>query len=123
MPMAGIFFLTLVVLLFGFLCLWLAAKLGGTRQKDIVQKENYECGVPIIEVNESKINVKFYLVAILFIIFDIEIIFLFPWAVAFNRFLATGNGIYFLGAMLVFLGIFIFGLIWEIKARALDWDK
>ena len=82
----------------------------------------YECGVPGEETEDSKISVKFYLTAILFIIFDIEIIFMYPWAVAFLDFVKQGQGLYILGGMGVFLLLFIVGLVWEVKSRALDWN-
>ena len=82
----------------------------------------YECGLPGQETNDSKVSVKFYLTAILFIIFDIEIIFMYPWAVTFLDFIKQGMGAYILGAMGVFLFLFIVGLIWEVKSKALDWS-
>ena len=82
----------------------------------------YECGIPGEEVEDSKVSVKFYLTAILFIIFDIEIIFMYPWAVTFMDFVRQGQGLYILGGMGVFLLLFIVGLVWEVKSRALDWN-
>ena len=66
-------------------------------------------------------SVGFYLTAMLFILFDIEIIFLFPWAVAFNDFLSQGRGLEVFLAMILFLLIFAFGLVWEIASGALKW--
>lgn len=101
--------------------LLLASKLG-TRKYDAVKFENYECGLPVQEKKDTKISVKFYLTAILFIIFDIEIIFMYPWAVNFLDFIKAGQGLYVLLAMMVFIIVFVYGLFWEIKSKALDWE-
>lgn len=82
---------------------------------------DYECGVSAQQKNFSHIPVKFFLTAILFILFDIEIIFLYPFALAFRDFIQTDHGIPALLSMGVFIFIFIFGLWWEIKTKALDW--
>ncbi len=81
----------------------------------------YECGVPGTETNDSKISIKFYLTAILFILFDIEIIFMYPWAVKFMDSIKDGTGGYMLGVMGVFVALFVIGLLWEVKSKALDW--
>lgn len=121
MPLGGVIFLTVFVTIFGCFLLWLASKLG-KRVQDPVKFESYECGIPVQEKKDTKISVKFYLTAILFIIFDIEIIFMYPWAVTYRDFIGSGFGWYSLLAMSVFIGIFIFGLFWEIKSKALEWD-
>jgi NADH-quinone oxidoreductase subunit A len=87
-----------------------------------VKSETYECGLPEQVSGQSKVSVKFYLTAILFILFDIEIIFMYPWAVVFLDFVKAGNGIYILSVMGIFLLIFIYGLFWEIKSKALEWE-
>lgn len=77
----------------------------------------YECGFPAFDDARMKFDVRFYLVAILFIIFDLEIAFLFPWAVAFRD---LGNlGFY---SMMIFLAILTIGFIYEWKKGALEWD-
>lgn len=121
MPLGGVIFLTVFVALFGCFLLWLASKLG-KRVQDPVKFESYECGIPVQEKRDTKISVKFYLTAILFIIFDIEIIFMYPWAVTYRDFISSGVGLYSLLAMGVFIIVFIFGLFWEIKSKALEWD-
>ena len=77
----------------------------------------YECGFDAFEDSRMKFDVRYYLVAILFIIFDLEIAFLFPWAVALNEIGMTG----FL-AMMLFLGILVVGCIYEWKKGALEWE-
>jgi NADH-quinone oxidoreductase subunit A len=121
MPLEFIIFIFIFVTLFGCFLLFLASKLG-KRKFDSVKLESYECGIPVQEKKDSKISVKFYLTAILFILFDIEIIFMYPWAISFKDFIHSGQGLFVLTSMLIFLGVFIYGLIWEIKSKALDWD-
>ena len=89
---------------------------------DPVKYETYECGLPVERTGDTKIPIKYYLTAILFILFDIEIIFMYPWAVSLDMFIESGEHFYILGAMGVFLLIFIFGLFWEIKSKALEWE-
>lgn len=121
MPLGGVIFLAIFITLFGCFLLWLASKLG-TRVYDPVKFETYECGIPVQEKKDSKISVKFYLTAILFIIFDIEIIFMYPWALTFRDFIGSSLGLYSFVAMLIFVVIFVFGLFWEIKSKALEWE-
>lgn len=77
----------------------------------------YECGFEAFEDSRMKFDVRFYLVAILFIIFDLEIAFLFPWAVVLDEL-----GIFGLVAMTVFLGILVIGFIYEWAKGALEWE-
>lgn len=121
MPLGGILFIAAFVTIFGCFLLFLASKLG-TKKYDAVKMESYECGIPVQEKRDTKISVKFYLTAILFILFDIEIIFMYPWATTFKEFISQGQGLFVLVSMMVFLAIFIFGLFWEVKSKALEWD-
>ena len=77
----------------------------------------YECGFDAFDDARMKFDVRFYLVAILFIIFDLEVAFLFPWAVAFGKLGATG-----FWSMMVFLGVLTIGFAYEWKKGALEWD-
>ena len=83
--------------------------------------EAYECGIAAPPAPSSRVPVKFFLTGILFILFDIEIIFLYPFAVAYRDFLSGGQGAAVLLAVGLFLALFVFGLWWEIKTKALDW--
>lgn len=121
MPLGYIFFIAFFVTLFGVGILWAASKLG-TVKKDLIKDQTYECGLPVEEKSDSKLSVKFYLTAILFIVFDIEIIFMYPWAVSLKGFVDGGYGLYALLGMGFFLLLFIFGLWWEIKSKALEWE-
>lgn len=121
MPLGGVLFLAIFITIFGCFLLFVASKLGKNTY-DPVKFESYECGIPVQEKKDTKISVKFYLTAILFIIFDIEIIFMYPWAATFKEFIASGQGAFVLISMMVFIGIFIYGLFWEVKSKALEWD-
>ena len=123
MPISGVIFLAIFIGIFGTILIFLARAIGGQRKNNShVKREVYECGLPGQDKKDTKISVKFYLTAILFILFDIEIIFMFPWAITFKDFIAKGQGTYILASMMIFLAIFIFGLFWEIKSKALEWD-
>jgi NADH-quinone oxidoreductase subunit A len=77
----------------------------------------YECGFKAFDDARMKFDVRFYLIAILFIIFDIEVAFLFPWAVAFGDI-----GWFGFWSMMVFLGVLTIGFVYEWKKGALEWD-
>ena len=77
----------------------------------------YECGFNAFDDARMKFDVRFYLVAILFIIFDLEVAFLFPWAIAFGDLGMAG-----LVSMLIFLGVLTIGFVYEWKKGALEWD-
>jgi NADH-quinone oxidoreductase subunit A len=99
----------LVLLALGFLF--------GSGRKDDEKLSPYECGFEAFEDSRTKFDVRYYLVAILFIIFDLEIAFLFPWAVSLNVIGAFG-----LIAMGIFLAILVVGFVYEWKKGALEWD-
>ncbi|MBV9344032.1 MAG: NADH-quinone oxidoreductase subunit A [Gammaproteobacteria bacterium] len=85
--------------------------------RDHAKLSPYECGFDAFEDTRMKFDVRYYLVAILFIVFDLEIAFLFPWAVALRQIGAAG-----LVSMGVFLGILVVGFIYEWRKGALEWD-
>ena len=89
----------------------------GSGEKDAEKLSPYECGFEAFEDSRMRFDVRYYLVAILFIIFDLEIAFLFPWAVSLDSI-----GLFGLLAMAVFLGILVVGFIYEWKKGALEWD-
>ena len=94
-----------------------------TKAKDIA----YECGKDPIGEGSSRFSVKFYLVAMLFILFDIEVVFMYPWAVVYKAMLSDTlhpeyrNMIF--GAMISFLGILFVGYIYAVKKKAFDWKS
>jgi NADH-quinone oxidoreductase subunit A len=93
------------------------ARLSGVQNPDSEKLSPYECGFEAFEDARMKFDVRYYLVAILFILFDLEIAFLFPWAVALKDVGAIG-----FWAMMVFLTILVVGFIYEWKKGALDWE-
>ncbi|GGA04226.1 MAG: NADH-quinone oxidoreductase subunit A [Sphingomonadales bacterium CG12_big_fil_rev_8_21_14_0_65_65_10] len=93
------------------------SRLTGSHKPDAEKLSEYECGFPAFEDSRGRFDVRFYLVAISFIIFDLEASFLFPWAVSLEYTGWTGWG-----AMMVFLAILGLGLAYEWKKGALDWE-
>jgi NADH-quinone oxidoreductase subunit A len=87
------------------------------RQPDAEKLSAYECGFAAFDDARMKFDVRFYLVAILFIIFDLEVAFLFPWAVAFKS-----VGWFGFWSMMVFLSVLTIGFVYEWKKGALEWD-
>src|SRR3569832_719771 len=96
---------------------WLVGRLVAPTRPDSDKLAPYECGFEAFEDSRMKFDVRYYLVAILFIIFDLEIAFLFPWAVALKEIGLVG-----FVAMVVFLGILVVGFIYEWKKGALEWE-
>lgn len=95
----------------------LFGKLGARQPGDSEKLSPYECGFEAFEDARARFDVRYYLVAILFIVFDLEIAFLFPWAVALDQIGTTG-----LVAMGIFLFILVVGFAYEWKKGALEWD-
>ena len=95
----------------------------GKHQRNPAKLAPYESGVPMLDVNRKRINVRFYQIAMLFILFDIEAAFLYPWAVIYRETTVTPGGIVWFAfiEMLVFLGLLSVGLIYVWKKKALDW--
>lgn len=92
-------------------------KLMGHARADTEKNSPYECGFEAFEDARMKFDIRYYLVAILFIIFDLEIAFLFPWAVALD-----GIGMAGFWAMMIFLGVLVIGFIYEWRKGALEWE-
>ncbi|HIP81125.1 MAG TPA: NADH-quinone oxidoreductase subunit A [Leucothrix mucor] len=87
------------------------------RRPDTAKDSPFECGFEAFEDARMKFDIRYYLVAILFIIFDLEIAFLFPWAITLDKI-----GLFGLISMSIFLGILIIGFIYEWKKGALEWE-
>jgi len=114
------YFPILIFIIFGILCGLVPMALGaclGPRRPNVQKSSPYECGFPPFENARIKFDVRFYLVAILFIIFDLEIVFLFPWAVSLDN--IGWPGFYAMG---IFLALLVAGLIYEWKKGALEWE-
>jgi NADH-quinone oxidoreductase subunit A len=89
----------------------------GPNRPDSEKLSPYECGFEAFEDARMRFDVRYYLVAILFILFDLEIAFLFPWAVVLKQI-----GLFGFAAMLVFLAVLVVGFVYEWKKGALDWE-
>ncbi|MFM7203957.1 MAG: NADH-quinone oxidoreductase subunit A [Myxococcota bacterium] len=98
------------------------SRLLGRAAPEPEKNDVYECGVPPIGSARARISVKFYMVAILFILFDLEAVFLLPWAVTLKDFVASGMGMFVLIEMFVFLGLLFLGWLYVLKRGALKWD-
>ena len=100
----------------------IASHVFGQRAKgNYIKDKAYECGLPMEGKPHPRFAVKFYVTAMLFILFDIEVVFLVPWALVYREFLAAGIAI--TAATAVFLGVLVLGLVYEFKRGALDWEK
>jgi len=101
---------------FPLLTLWIAKFIRPTPQQSTEKLMPYECGITPESDARGRYTVRFYLVAILFVVFDVETVFLYPWAVEYRVL-----GLYGLVEMLVFLGILVIGYFWIWKRGALEW--
>jgi NADH-quinone oxidoreductase subunit A len=95
----------------------LVSRLTGTHKPDPEKLSEYECGFPAFDDSRAQFDVRFYLVAILFIIFDLEVAFLFPWAVALGDI-----GLFGFWSMMLFLAVLTVGFIYEWRKGALEWE-
>ena len=113
--------LVVFILASAFVCISLVAThYFGPKVKNTVKDMPYESGVDLIGETRVRLSIKYFLIALMFIIFDIEIVFLFPWAVVFKDFLQYGTFIFI--EMLIFLAILTFGYIYVWRNGALDWE-
>ena len=95
---------------------------GKIGRRNRVKDTPYECGMLPIGEGSTRLSVKFYLVALLFVLFDIEVVFLYPWAVVYREMLLTNANLIF-GSMISFLGILFVGYIYALKKGAFDWKS
>lgn len=94
--------------------------LGKLGRRSKIKDTPYECGMLPVGEGNTRLSVKFYLVAMLFILFDIEVVFLYPWAVIYKELLTTSAALA-LGSMISFLGILFVGYLYALKKGAFDW--
>ncbi len=120
-PLIAIMVITVLATLFGAALLFFVSKVGPKVKISEIKSLSYECGLVGEEKKSTKVSVKFYLVAILFILFDIEIIFLYPWAIIYNDMLTT-NAVFIFSEMMVFMAVLLFGLFYVWRSGALRWD-
>ena len=110
----------IVAIVFAASALGISVILGKTGRRNPTKDSAYECGIRPEGPNQPRFSVKFYVVAMLFILFDIEVVFMYPWAVVYRDHIAQyGPGIFW--SMLSFVSILTVGYIYAIKKGALDW--
>lgn len=120
-----------VLVAIGFATVAMAANLalGRVGKRNPTKDAAYECGVRTEAGPQPRFSVKFYLVAMLFILFDIEIVFMYPWALAFADLVggigqaAAANAPIVLGSMAIFVLVLLFGYVYALKKGALDWSR
>lgn len=120
-PFIPIAVIVILAVLFGFLIVGLG-HLFGPRRKTERKLMPYESGMTPIGPGTRRVPVRFYLVAVLFILFDIEIIFIIPWAVILKQFVKASLGVFALVEMAIFIGILLIGLFYAWKKGALEWE-
>ncbi len=96
--------------------------LGKKGKRPAIKDTAWECGMLPVGEGNARLSVKFYLVAMLFILFDIEVVFLYPWAVIYREMLRQ-NAAIILGSMLSFLGILFVGYLYALRKGAFDWKS
>jgi NADH-quinone oxidoreductase subunit A len=112
----------IIVLGFGISTLLISVLLGKSAKRTPAKDMPYECGMVPKGEAQPRFSVKFYLIAMLFILFDIEVVFLYPWAVNFKEMIQThGSGIFW--SMMGFLTLVTMGYVYAIKKGVLDWKK
>ncbi len=99
----------------------ISGKLGPKRTSTIKDK-NFECGIESVGNARIPFSVKYFLVAILFVVFDVEVIFLYPWAINFKDFMVSGQGFEMLAKMGIFMVLFLVGFFYILKKKALVWE-
>src|ERR1051325_11524255 len=114
--------LGILAVLFSFGMLIASVALGKKGKRTPIKDTAYECGMLPIGEGTARLSVKFYLVAMLFILFDIEVVFLYPWAVIYKAMLKENAAMIF-GSMISFLGILFVGYIYALKKGAFDWKS
>jgi len=95
----------------------------GQRKPTRAKMSPYECGMTPVGDSRQRFSVKFYMVAMLFILFDVEAVFIYPWAVILKELKAVGQGFFGLTEMLVYIGIFLVGFFYVWKKGVLDWGE
>lgn len=117
-----ILFQAIVAVGFSACALIFSVILGKTGRRNPTKDSAYECGMLPQGAAQPRFSVKFYLVAMLFILFDIEIVFMYPWAVVYRDFIAAHSPMIF-WSMLSFVGILTVGYVYAIKKGVLDWRQ
>lgn len=95
----------------------------GRREVSAEALTPYECGLDPVGQPRRRFSVKYFIIATLFIIFDVEIVFLFPWALVYRDMIAAGHGTLLFMEAAIFIGILVIGLVYAWKAGALQWEE
>lgn len=98
------------------------AEILGPKRGNLIKEAAYESGMDPVGTARERYSVKFYLVAMIFIVFDVEVVFMYPWAVTFHDFVDQGIALGALGVMLFFIVILGVGLLYDIKKGGLEFD-
>jgi len=114
--------LVLVAVGFSVGTLVMSVVVGKRGKRSQIKDTAYECGMLPVGEGSTRLSVKFYLVAMLFILFDIEVVFLYPWAVVYRQMLAQ-NAALIVGSMACFMFILFIGYIYALKKGAFDWKR
>ncbi|MDJ0961208.1 MAG: NADH-quinone oxidoreductase subunit A [Acidimicrobiia bacterium] len=110
---------------FGFILVGLAIWASGLLRPDKpnrIKSETYECGIDPVGGGWSQTHIRYYIFALLFLIFDVEAVFIFPWAVIIEDFAANGQGLYVLIVMSIFIFTLFEGLLYAIRKGVLRWE-
>lgn len=94
----------------------------GPKKPTASKLDTYECGVPILEDARERFSVKFFLVAMIFLVFDVEVVFLFPWAILLQEFKVSGQALFIFISMAIFILMLAIGMFYEWKRGAMDWE-
>src|SRR6266568_4240877 len=111
-----------LAVVFSFGMLVMSVVVGKKGKRSPIKDTAYECGMLPVGEGNARLSVKFYLVAMLFILFDIEVVFLYPWAVIYKRMLQETPGL-IVGSMFSFLAILFVGYVYALKKGAFDWKS
>jgi NADH-quinone oxidoreductase subunit A len=122
MQYVPVLMLAVLAILFSVGTLVASSLLGKRARRTAVKDTAYECGMLPVGEGNTRLSVKFYLVAMLFILFDIEVVFLYPWAVNFKAMIKEQPGLIF-GSMAGFMVVLFIGYIYALKKDAFDWKQ
>jgi len=120
-PYVPVAFSLIIALVFSLAFVGLSYYFGPKRPSP-TKNSVYECGMPPVGTPNQRFSVKFYLVAVLFLLFDLEAVFLFPWATVYKSFVQAGQAMFLLGEMTTFLGVLFLGWFYCLKRGAFQWD-
>src|SRR3954469_7882521 len=94
----------------------------GPKRPNAIKDSVYECGVEPVGNARTRFPVRYYLVALVFVVFDLEAVFIYPWAVSFRSMAANGMGLFAFWEMITFMGVLVIGLVYLWRRGALDWE-